>query len=110
MCRFETHIPEIRHEPAVTVGTQALFISSQASLVHESESSQVRVVPVHELAPLHVSISVQYNVSSQVAPMALGDHAVVEVPGVHAWHWFAGLVTPVAAHVPLIRQFPPASG
>jgi len=49
--------------------------------------------PTHAL-PLHVSLAVQKLPSLQL-PVRF-DHAVVLSAGLHSWHSFAGLRTPIA--------------
>ncbi len=37
-------------------------------------------------------------------PFGSFDHAVVDVPGVHTWHAFAGFTVPAGYRTPLMKQ------
>jgi hypothetical protein len=65
----------------------------QVSLVQASPSSHVYAVPPHVPA-VHTSFFVQAIPSLHEVSSVFGLHAVWLKPGVHCWHWFAGLTVP----------------
>ena len=96
----QTSLVELQTCPAAHVdvpGSQRSADSLQVSVpLQATASAQARGTPPPQTAPAEqVSPTVQYRESSQ-APAVRGDQPARVSAGVQLWHWFIGLLVPVA--------------
>jgi hypothetical protein len=79
----------------VPAAQRAPAASHVSTPLHATPSEQLRAVPLHVAAAVHVSFTTQNDPVLHDMPVR-AVHAVVELDVLHVWHGFAGFVVPAA--------------